>query len=130
MPDRPVRDSEVSFIAASATITKRAVVRLTAANTVDLPAAASQDPFGVATADQATALKEVTVMQEGIAECIASAAITAGDYVEIADATGKVRTKVKAIAGAQPTPIVGRAITAAGASGDIVDVKLMPGGMY
>ncbi len=130
MPDRPIRDSQVSFIAATANITRRAVVRLTAANTVDLPAAASADPLGVALDAQATANKEVPILMEGIAQCIAAAAITAGDYVEVADATGKVRTKAKAIAGAQPTPIVGRALTAAAVSGDFVDVVLMIGGMY
>jgi hypothetical protein len=131
MPARPVRDAEVTFLAGAANLpTMNAVLNLVVADgTVRLPTAASTDPIGVAQAD-AVASKAVTVLQEGIARCIASAAIAIGDYVEIADATGKVRTKAKAGAGVQPTPIVGRALTAAAASGDFLDVMLMVGGMY
>lgn len=131
MPAKPVRDAIVTFPVGAANLpTINAVCNLVVADgTVRLPTAAATDPIGVALAD-AVASKSVAVQQGGIARCVASAAVAIGDYVEIANATGQVRTKAKAGAGVQPTPIVGRALTAAAAAGDFLDVLLTPGGMY
>ncbi|MDP9266477.1 MAG: DUF2190 family protein [Chloroflexota bacterium] len=130
MPIKPIRDAEITFVAVATVPTFRSVAILdTATGGCKLPAAAAADPLGVALAD-ATASKAVTLQQGGIAECIASAAIAAGDYVEVANTLGQVRSKTKAGAGAQPTPIVGRAHSAAAAVNDIVFVQLMPGAMY
>lgn len=131
MPQQPIRDAEVTFLAGAANLpTQYSVVGLVVADgTVRTPTAASVDATGVAQSD-AVASKGFTVLTAGRARCIASAAISIGDYVEIADVVGRVRTKAKAIAGAQPTPIVGRALTSAAALGDFIDVQLMIGGMY
>lgn len=100
MPPRPIRDAEVTFPVGAANLpTINSVCQLdTATGNARLPSAASVAPIGVAQAD-ATASKEITVLQEGIARCVASAAISIGDFVEIADATGKVRTKAQTSAG-------------------------------
>src|SRR5438105_955887 len=131
MPSQPVRDAEITFPVGAANLPtlNAACTLVVAVGTVRLPAAAAADPIGVAQAD-AVASKSVVILQAGIARCVAAAAIAIGDYVEIADAQGRVRTKAKAAAGAQPTPIVGRARTAAANAGDFIDVILMIGGMY
>ncbi len=132
MPPKPIRDAEVTFLVGSANLpTQYSVCELDTgtANQVRTPTAASVQPVGVAQAD-AVASKEITVQTAGIARCIASAAIAIGAFVEIASATGNVRTKAQTAAGAQPTPIVGQALTAAAAAGDYVDVLLMIGGQY
>ncbi|MGJ3499944.1 capsid cement protein [Piscirickettsia salmonis] len=61
------------------------------------------------------------VMQTGIAKMVASAAITAGNYVKIA-ANSQV---AQATAG---DTAIGKAVESAGASGDIIGVILIPNG--
>jgi len=64
---------------------------------------------------------------QGIARCIASGAVTPGDFVAVADNTGKVHTQAKATAGNVLVPIVGRALTHAAANNDQILVLLMIG---
>jgi hypothetical protein len=71
----------------------------------------------------------VNVRIWGIARVEASAAIAVGAYVA-SGVDGRVATKVKAIAGAQPGPIVGRALTSGAGAGEKVLVLLMIGAMY
>jgi len=57
-----------------------------------------------------------------------AAVVTAGDYVAVSGAAGFVATAVRAAAGAQPTPIVGQALTTtSGTLGDTALVLLMIG---
>jgi len=65
----------------------------------------------------------------GIARVLAGGAIAVNDRVAN-DATCRVVTKAQAAAGAQPTPVVGTAMTAATQAGDFVDVLLTPGDTY
>lgn len=64
---------------------------------------------------------------QGIARCVAASAITAGDFVAVQDNTGRVSTQAKATAGVVLVPIVGRALTSAGAANDTILVLLMIG---
>jgi len=65
----------------------------------------------------------------GIARVLAGAAIAVGDKLAN-DATARAVPKAKAAAGAQPGPVFGKALTAATAAGQYVDVLLTPGGQY
>lgn len=104
---------------------------------VKICAAASAECIGVAydkshlnPDGSVTAGSGVAVRSWGIAALQASAAITAGAYVEVSSNAGDVRTKAQAAAGAQPGAIVGRALTNAAANHDIVMVLLMIGCRY
>jgi hypothetical protein len=104
---------------------------------VRLPAAANSECVGVVYDKShlnpdgtVTPNEGLAVRSWGIAGCLASAAIAAGDYVAVASALGDVKTQARAAGGVQPAAIVGRALTAAGAAGDIVMVLLMIGARY
>ena len=71
----------------------------------------------------------INVALEGIVRVTAGAAITLGDRVTN-NAVALAVTRTKAIAGAQPLPILGIALEAASAAGVQIDVLLTPGGTY
>jgi hypothetical protein len=82
-----------------------------------------------ATGAVAYAFGEVVVLTTDGARVLAGGAIAVNDRVAN-DATCRVVTKAQAAAGAQPTPVVGTAMTAATQAGDFVDVLLTPGDTY
>lgn len=89
---------------------------------VAVTTAATEIPLGFVN-DEATAAEEYVNVQllgskQGTVLAVASAAITAGDLV-VAAANGKIATLS---AGAGTYYIVGRALNAAGADGDLVEV--------
>lgn len=65
----------------------------------------------------------------GIVRVAAGAAVAIGDRVTN-DITARAVTRVRAIAGAQPTATFGIALTAATAAGQHIDVLLTPGATY
>lgn len=100
-----------------------------------LPAAALSEVIGV-TYDRAkldptgTPVKNsgLALRMQGIARCVAAGAVTPGQYVSVADTTGRVQAQAKAGSGVQLVPIVGRALTQAQAANDQILVLLMIGG--
>src|SRR2546428_392473 len=64
----------------------------------------------------------LTLQVNGVARCIAAAAIAQGDDLVIADAYGRVETN--AVAGGSVAHIVGRALSKASAANDVVMVLL------
>jgi hypothetical protein len=71
----------------------------------------------------------VSVRLLGISRVLAGAAVAINDRVAV-DTTARVVTKVQTAGGAQPTPVIGTALTAATAAGDFIDVLLTPGDTY
>lgn len=110
----------------SSTISKYRVAILDTASEggVKLPSGASsvEKIAGVADAD-VEAGKTGNFVFSGIAYCDANAAISLGDVVVIAATTGRIMSKA-AGATAQGLAIVGVALRAAGAQGDIIPVFL------
>ncbi len=95
------------------------------------PAAANATKFlGVTQEEQTNQNKGVAVRKLGITRVVASGVIAAGDFVNIAGATGKVQScqaAVDAAAGAfAQTNVIGMAETAAAADGNIIQVTLCP----
>lgn len=74
----------------------------------------------------ATGKAEVGVRLLGISRVQVGAAVTAGKYVTN-DTTARAVAVTKAIAGAQPVPVLGYALTGATAAGQFIDVLLTPG---
>jgi hypothetical protein len=73
----------------------------------------------------------VSIRYLGIARVVADGAVTAGAFVKPSTTTaGRVTPATKAIAGAQPLPVVGIALKAAQNAGDQILVLLTPGGMF
>lgn len=68
----------------------------------------------------------VNVGLEGIVRVTTGAAVAIGDRVTN-DVTARAVTRVRAIAGAQPLPVLGIAMTVATAAGQQIDVLLTPG---
>lgn len=118
-----IRVEEVRSFIASGAITKYAVVRMSTFYTgyADLPSAANDLPIGVAerAADDGEA---VSVVVKGQFRCIASGAITKGDWVVIADTLGRVKSDPAT--GSTTSRIVGKAMTSAAATGDYVIVEI------
>ncbi len=86
-----------------------------------LPAAANAgNILGIAVTSQSESGRAVSVRKAGTAEVVAAGAIAAGDPVNIADTSGRV----KAINEAAATKVqcVGFAETSATAAGDIIEV--------
>ena len=65
----------------------------------------------------------------GLVRVNAGAAVAIGDRVTN-DATNRAVTRVRAIAGAQPMPTFGIALTSAAAAGQQIDVQLTPGATF
>lgn len=102
-------------------------VRLTASQTIDIVTASTQVAIGVVQenvdrAKVATGKAVVNVRIEGISRCVAGAAITIGAEVMF-NASGQVITAATA-----GNRVCGIALQAAGASGDQIDVLLVPAG--
>lgn len=105
--------------AAAAAVTGGQVVYLSAAGQITPTSAASAAVVGVATRDGVTGDK-IAVTRGGVQRLTASAAISVGAFVKSA-ASGKV---VTATIGTDPhTQVLGFALTAASADGDIIDVQ-------
>lgn len=109
---------------ATGVIKHAVLVAGTSENQVKNPAAANADKVvgvaGHAAADQV----DVSVYDKGIVNLIAASAIAVGDYVNIADTTGRVKTISEAAGTAN---VVGIARSAAGAAGAYVKVQLQIG---
>lgn len=112
--------SPVSFIAGG-TITVGAAVYITAADTVSVTSAITQQVVGVALTSATVGLP-VMVQTDGIAKCVASAAVSAGaELMPTGSGAGKCSTSSGATAVS-----FGLAKTAAGADGDVFEVILRP----
>lgn len=93
---------------------------------VKLPSGANVDGIiGVTTESQTAADRAIAVRITGVAKVKAAGVISYGARVNIAGSSGKV----KAVDEASTTKVyvVGRALTAATADGDLIDVLLQPG---
>ncbi len=108
-------------------VTKYAVVVQGASDgQVILPGAADAPKIVGVAMEAASASDPVDVRMIGNAICIASEAISRGDYVSIGGVLGTVRSATRCAAeGAQVIGIVGRANEAAAASGDQISVTLL-----
>ncbi len=89
------------------------------------PAAANAKAFlGISQESQSGQNKPVAVRKIGISRAVAAGPIAAGDYINIADATGKVQSCQAAVDAAPgvaaQTNVIGQAETAAGADGDVI----------
>lgn len=119
------------FVAGGA-ITQFRLVELGASETVTQQNAAGAACLGVAqegcTADDATNGRVISVRLEGIARCIAGAAITfvagGGGVAVRSDSSGRV---VALAAATADQNVVGRVFMGAAAAGDHIDVHLTPG---
>ena len=85
---------------------------------VDLVASAGGDADGVLYNDPAAAGRAATVAISGIVKVVAGAAVAVGDKVQ-SDASGR------AITAASGDHVLGKAVSAAGAAGDVISVLLI-----
>lgn len=102
-----------------------AVIQGTAADQVKLPAALGDRAKGVTALAAAAAGKSLPVIILGPAVGTAAAAITAGSFVKVAGATGKLQAVGGETAGAL-VEVVGIALTSAAADGDKFDLVAVP----
>jgi len=102
-----------------------AVIQGTAADQVKLPAALGDRAKGVTALAAAAAGKSLPVIILGPAVGTAAAAITAGSFVKVAGAAGKLQAVGGETAGAL-VEVVGIALTAAAADGDKFDLVAVP----
>ncbi len=114
---------EISKVTSGA-VTKNAVVVLAADGTVLLPAAANAAKVAGVAGAAAASGAQCRVAVAGVVDVIAASAIAPGDLVMVADNTGKVQT-VLAVAGTVYN-VVGVALEAAAAVGDIFEILLAP----
>ncbi|MFI8593737.1 capsid cement protein [Microbacterium sp. NPDC078428] len=103
---------------ADAAITSGQVLYVSAARQVTPTAGASAAVIGVAATDAADGDK-LNVLVGGVVKVVASAAISAGGLV-VSAADGKVAP----IAANTFDKLVGRALTAAAADGDVIEIRL------
>jgi len=122
---------EVPFVAENAMTEKYVVVELgTNAGQVDLPDGNNDKPIGI-TQQTAVAGGAVDVCVAGVSKAVANAPITKGDYVVGVITTGRVAT-APAISStwtgtaASTEHVIGIALEAAGAGGDIISVLIRP----
>lgn len=114
-----------SYVAEAAVLPYRVVKFGTADGAVIQSTAAGDAHVGVADSlGQATAGTRVDVVQGGIAEAEAGAAITRGALLSV-DASGRVITAA-ASAGTN-VGVIGRALVSAGAAGEIINILIAPG---
>jgi hypothetical protein len=85
---------------------------------VDVVASAGADAIGVLQNDPAAAGRAASVAVLGVSKVVAGAAVTAGARVQ-SDASGR------AIAAATGDVVLGRALTAASAAGEVIEVLLL-----
>jgi len=126
----PILDK--TFLCDTQIVANRVVVSSSVnAGNVMLPAAAGALKFiGVVSDEGADINRFAKLRLAGIAQCVSdgNALIAAGDYVQIGDATGRVRsTAALAFGGATTIGIIGIAINSVAATaGLLVDVVIMP----
>lgn len=114
-----------SYVAEAAVLPYRVVKFGTADGQVVQAAAAADASVGIADAlGQGTAGSRVDVAVDGIAEAEAGAAVARGALVSV-DSSGRVITAA-ASAGAN-VRVIGVAMSAAGAAGEIILVSIKPG---
>lgn len=114
-----------SYVAEAAVLPYRVVKFGTADGVVIQSTAAADAHVGVAdNLGQATAGSRVDVVQGGIVEAEAGAAITRGALLSV-DSSGRVITAA-ASAGAN-VAVIGRALVSAGAAGEIINILLTVG---
>jgi len=108
----------------------RAVVQGTAAGAVKKPTAENEGKFvGVTQEAQATQYRSVVVKESGRTAVVAAGVIAVGDAVQIGDNTGAVVSAQLELVDlaestAVPVNVIGFARTAAGASGDIIEMQI------
>ena len=101
----------------------KVVVQGTNAYECKLPTAANAGSIlGVTAEAQSTQNKQVRVQTAGVARITAADAISVGDPVNIHGTTGKVKTVNEATG--TLVNVVGQALTAASADGDVIEVAL------
>lgn len=74
----------------------------------------------------ATGKAVADVRLQGIAKVVAGGAIAVGQFVTN-DVNARGVAATQALAGAQPKPVIGQALSAAAANGDWINVQLTPG---
>lgn len=117
--------SDVDLTAANVCV----VASTSNAGQVKLPAAAAAKQFIGVTLEKSDTNKQVSVRVAGIVQVISdgSGTIAEGDYLTIADNTGKVKKVTVSFAGSGSAEIVGIALTrAAATSGLLVDMLIQP----
>ncbi len=106
----------------------RAVVQGAAEGGCKKPLAANAKGFLGFTQESQTQNRGVTVRKAGISRAVAAGVISLGDWVNIADNTGKIQSCQAAVDAAPgvaaQTNVIGKAESAAGADGDIVLVMI------
>lgn len=110
-------------LAAGAALTARRLVKMSADRTVIPAAAATDTPIGVAEFDVTTVGEIGTIQVDGVAYVEAGAAISVGDKVT-ADSSGRGVTAAPS-AGTN-NGVIGIALEAASAAGDLIEVMLVP----
>lgn len=100
------------------------VVKGSAAQSAALPSAADVQFLGVTLEDGKNGEKRPIAVDGGIVPCTAGAAIAEGAFVSVHGTGGLIKTAAPS-AGTNSF-IIGKAMEAAGASGDIIGVLLMP----
>ena len=100
-------------------------VKLSADNTV-VVSTTSDASIGVANSVATASGEVVTIQVDGVAKVLAGAAITVGDLVEVGAVAGKVTSYTDTVTYVQNerNAIVGRAIKAAAADGDSIEILL------
>jgi hypothetical protein len=93
-------------------------VELAADAQVDLVAAAGGDAVGVLQNDPSAAGRAATVAVLGVSKVVAGAAVAAGARVQSDD-------EGRALAAASGDVVLGRALTAASAAGEVIEVLLL-----
>lgn len=100
------------------------VVKGTAADSAALPAAADANFIGVTMENGLSGERRPIAVAGGIVKCTAQAAITEGAWVSIQGVTGKI--KAAAPSAGSNSYVLGKAMQAAAADGDIIGVLLCP----
>jgi len=108
------------------TSTEAAVARAATANVTTPLYVVMED---LDTTRLATGKAIVSCAMGGIVRVQAGAPVAINDRVTN-DATARAIPRARTAAGAQLLPVLGIALTAAGAAGDHIDVQLTPGGLY
>ncbi|MFQ5818136.1 MAG: hypothetical protein ACE5H2_09325 [Terriglobia bacterium] len=102
-----------------------AVIQGTNDDQVKLPAAAGDRAKGITALKADAAGKVLPVIIQGPAVGTASAAISAGSFVKVADTAGKL-VAVGGEGAGTTIDVVGIALTGAGADGDTFDLLVVP----
>lgn len=122
-PNRPISGGDIVSYEAEAAVTKyRAVIQGTSDDQVDMPSAANDQAVGIAYTAAALGAR-CDVVIKGTCPGTASAAIARGSLVAIAGTSGKLVAITPGTTTAD-LRVVGKALTAAAADGDLFTVDL------